>query len=215
MRRIILVRLYALIALWLNATSSARAESITQQAAESLFSEVRSILAQCSTNKSAWSTNKARILRIYNQFGFDVTIDDEHEFQALGFGLEMALQPKWRADVTLESGWPTNRQEWLAEYVKRNDFSPLPFTRQAWSQDEARDRTRYRMFKEFKRTNQVIGMRVEQLIAELGKPSPGMETATWLSYGVGPEIGVFVIDYQSLDFEVSDGKVVSYRFVPH
>lgn len=230
----IMFRLFALSALWMTASTLALAESITESAAKSLYPEVRSLLAQCSTNHSAWSTNKAQIVSIYNRFGFDVTIDDDHEFQSLGFGLMLALFPEWHtradtaseaggltnrlksmADVAAMGGSPTNQQEWLAQYVKLNDFSPISFTKQAWAQDKVRDRTRYRMFKDFKRTHQVIGMSVEQLTSELGKPSPSTEGNTWLSYAVGPEIGSIVIDNQTLDFEIKDGKVARYRFFQH
>jgi hypothetical protein len=229
-----LFQLFAVSALWLQAGTLVGAETITDQAAKLLFPEVRSIQAQCRTNKFAWSTNRARILNAYSRFGFNVTIDDDREFGSLVFGLEVALSPEWHTgadaaseiggltnrlkslvDVAALAGWPTNRQEWLAHYVKLNDFSPISFTMEAWSQDKARDRTKYRMFKDFKRTHQVIGMPVEQLTSELGKPSPGTEGPTWLSYAVGPQIGIFVIDDQSLDFEIRDGQVVSYRFVPH
>lgn len=208
-----LTRIIALTVLWIGTSTFALGENVTEEAAKSLFPEVLAIVGQFSTNQSSWSTNKDRIIDIYKQFGFSVTVDDEREFGAVASHLMFALVPNFPADVYARNGGPTNRQTFLAYVVKRDDFSPLPFKQEMWHQDKIRDRTRYRMFKDFKRTHVVVGMPVDQLVSELGEPN--YKGTGWLSYGVGPEIGVFVIDDMTLDFQIKDGMVTGYRFVSH
>jgi len=87
--------------------------------------------------------------------------------------------------------------------------SPLPFVESWWKVDinpRPLLQTRYRIADRLASSDRLIGMTRQQIIAMLGSPS---STDKWLDHGLvyvlGPERGLFSIDYEWLliDFDAS------------
>lgn len=164
----------------------------------------------------AWLAGKPVLERLFANLGQKVEIEDAGEFSGLYMFMSWYSMPDEHLPKILATMKVSTRKELIEKLLGGNPLSSIPWDKSIWSAEKNKsggENIRYRLFKDFKKKFQVLGMSRAELLQHLGPPDSDGDSGP--SYDMGLEPGFIRIDNASLDFVIFEGKVIGYSFVQH
>ncbi len=151
----------------------------------------------------------------YRQLGQPIVINHPRENGAYFMPLVLASAPADQFPVIQQQfaadDLPNRHQVFQRAVVRFSaDVSPLPFSREAWTQSSARGRDRYRLLKSFLQEHPPIGLSAAKIREHLGPPL--FDSGSQLSYDLGEGPQMLGIDPMTVIFVLEADHVVSFHF---